>query len=47
MGTKGFGCVKCHQFNKQKAEGIQGIDMTIITRRVRPEWFVKYVTNPQ
>ena len=47
VGTKGFGCVKCHQFNKQKAEGIQGIDMTIITRRVRPEWFVKYVTNPQ
>lgn len=47
VGTKGFGCVKCHQFNKEKAEGIQGIDMTIITRRVRPEWFVKYVTNPQ
>ncbi len=47
VGTKGFGCVKCHQFNKQKAEGIQGIDMTIITRRVRPEWFVRYVTNPQ
>jgi mono/diheme cytochrome c family protein len=47
VGVKGFGCVKCHQFNKQKAEGIQGIDMTIITRRVRPEWFVKYVTDPQ
>lgn len=47
IGTKGFGCVKCHQFNKQKAEGIQGIDMTLITKRVRPEWFVKYVLNPQ
>lgn len=47
VGTKGFGCVKCHQFNKQKAEGIQGIDMTLITKRVRPEWFVKYVRNPQ
>jgi hypothetical protein len=47
VGTKGFGCVKCHQFNKQKAEGIQGIDMTILTRRLRPEWFVKYVSDPQ
>jgi hypothetical protein len=47
VGTKGFGCVKCHQFNKQKAEGIQGIDMTIMTRRLRPEWFVKYVSDPQ
>ncbi|MCE9606553.1 MAG: c-type cytochrome [Planctomycetia bacterium] len=47
IGTKGFGCVKCHQFNKQKAEGIQGIDMTILTRRVRPEWFAKYVRDPQ
>lgn len=47
VGTKGFGCVKCHQFNKQKAEGIQGIDMTLITKRVKPEWFVKYVRDPQ
>jgi mono/diheme cytochrome c family protein len=47
VGTKGFGCVKCHMFNKQKAEGIQGIDLTIVTKRVRPEWFVKYVMDPQ
>ena len=47
VGTKGLGCVKCHQFNKTKAEGIQGIDLTIVTKRVRPEWFVKYVTDPQ
>lgn len=47
VGTKGFGCVKCHMFDKQKAEGIQGIDLTIVTKRVRPEWFVKYVTDPQ
>jgi len=47
VGTKGFSCVKCHNFNGQKAEGIPGIDMTILTKRLRPEWFVKYVLDPQ
>lgn len=47
VGTKGFSCVKCHNFNTKKAEGIPGIDLTILTKRVRPEWFVKYVRDPQ
>src|SRR5918996_400123 len=47
VGTKGFSCVKCHNFNEQKAEGIPGIDMTVLTKRLRPEWFMKYVHDPQ
>lgn len=47
VGTKGFSCVKCHNFNKQKAEGIPGIDLTILAKRVRPEWFARYVRDPQ
>ena len=47
VGTKGFSCVKCHNFNQQKAEGIPGIDMTVMTQRVRPEWFLQYVRDPQ
>lgn len=47
VGTKGFSCVKCHNFNTKKAEGIPGIDLTILTKRVRPEWFVAYVRDPQ
>lgn len=47
IGTKGFSCVKCHNFNKEKAEGIPGIDLTILAKRVRPEWFARYVRDPQ
>jgi mono/diheme cytochrome c family protein len=46
VGSKGFGCIKCHTFDKFKAEGIQSIDMTTMTRRLRPEWFVRYVRDP-
>lgn len=47
VGSKGFACVKCHNFNKEKAEGVPGIDLTVMARRVRPEWFFKYLRDPQ
>ncbi len=46
VGSKGFSCIKCHTFDKFKAEGIQSIDMTTMTKRLRPEWFVRYVRDP-
>ena len=45
-GGKAFSCIKCHTFGQYKAEGIQSIDMTAMTRRLRPEWFHSYVRDP-
>jgi cytochrome c553 len=49
VGAKGqaFGCIKCHTFAGHKAEGVQGIDMTLMTRRVTRDWFHQYLLDPQ
>jgi mono/diheme cytochrome c family protein len=47
VGGQAFGCVKCHTFNGVKAEGTQGIDMTLMPRRLKRDWFFAYVENPQ
>ncbi|MBW3541851.1 MAG: c-type cytochrome [Planctomycetes bacterium] len=46
-GDRVFGCVKCHNFREHKATGVQSIDMTIMTRRLRRDWFHRYMLNPQ
>lgn len=47
VGAKAFGCIKCHTFAGQKAEGVQGMDMTIMTERVKQDWFHHYLIDPQ
>jgi hypothetical protein len=42
-----LGCIKCHTFAGHKAEGVQGIDMTLMPRRLRRDWFHRYVVDPQ
>jgi len=46
VGGQAFGCVKCHTFNGVKAEGVQGIDMTLMPKRLRHDWFLAYVQDP-
>ncbi len=46
VGGMALGCVKCHTFKGVEAEGIQAIDMTQMTRRLRHDWFHRYVINP-
>ena len=41
-----FGCVKCHNFREFKSGGIQGMNMTIMTERLRREWFTLYLLDP-
>jgi hypothetical protein len=41
-----FGCVNCHNFGGVKTEGVQGIDMAIMTERLKREWFHNYLINP-
>lgn len=46
-GSTAFGCIKCHTFNGNRAEGVQGIDMTLMTTRLERDWFHAYVDRPQ
>lgn len=46
VGGQAFACYKCHTFNGQKAEGVQGIDMTLLPQRLQRDWFVQYVLDP-
>ncbi|MFI4875374.1 MAG: c-type cytochrome [Blastopirellula sp. JB062] len=46
VGDKVFGCIKCHTFDGVQASGVQGIDMTLMTRRLNHAWFHQYVVNP-
>lgn len=47
VGDKALGCIKCHTFGKYKATGIQSIDLTTMSRRLRSDWFHRYMLNPQ
>ncbi len=46
-GSKANNCGTCHAFKNFQASGIQAINMTIMTRRLRRDWFHRYVRNPQ
>lgn len=47
VGDKGLGCVKCHPFEKNQAVGIQAMDLTKMAGRLRQDWFMRYIDNPQ
>jgi cbb3-type cytochrome oxidase cytochrome c subunit len=47
VGAFALGCIKCHTFAGHKAEGVQGIDMTLMTRRLNYDWFYRYLLDPQ
>ncbi|OAI53323.1 hypothetical protein AYO47_04980 [Planctomyces sp. SCGC AG-212-M04] len=46
-GNNAFGCVKCHVFGGTPSSGIQSISLLTMTRRVREDWFYRYLVNPQ
>ena len=47
IGDQALSCIKCHYFDKYAATGIQSIDMTTMTQRLRRDWFHRYLSNPQ
>jgi mono/diheme cytochrome c family protein len=47
VGALSLGCVKCHTFAGHKAEGVQGIDMLLMPRRLQHDWFYRYLLDPQ
>ncbi len=46
VGLKGLQCIQCHTFAGKKSKGIQGIDMVLMPKRVRRDWFHQYLINP-
>ncbi len=47
VGDQALSCIKCHTFEKFAATGIQSLDMTTMTRRLRRDWFHRYLLDPQ
>ncbi len=47
VGDQALSCIKCHTFEKYAATGIQSLDMTTMTRRLRRDWFHRYMLDPQ
>ena len=47
VGGDGLSCIKCHYFGKYKSTGIQALDLQTMTRRLRRDWFHRYVLDPQ
>jgi mono/diheme cytochrome c family protein len=45
-GVKGLACVQCHTFGNQRAIGIQAIDLISMPRRLREDWFHRYMLQP-
>lgn len=46
-GGEALGCIKCHNFKGIAAEGVQAVDMTVMTRRLRRDWFHRYLVDTQ
>src|SRR5262245_5255212 len=47
VGAQSLSCIKCHTFAGQKAEGVQGIDLTLMSKRLNRDWFIPYMLDPQ
>lgn len=43
----GLGCVACHDIDGRSGGGTRGADLALTTRRVRQEWFYRWLHNPQ
>ena len=46
MGTTGFSCIACHDFNGQKSGGAGALDIVHETERVKKSWFHLYLRQP-
>jgi mono/diheme cytochrome c family protein len=46
VGAQGVGCIKCHTFNGKGTPGIQVMDLSTMTKRLRDNWYYHYMLNP-
>jgi len=46
VGTGGLSCISCHMFGGHNSLGIPAMDLTLMPRRLRKEWFHRYLIDP-
>lgn len=46
MGTTGFSCIGCHNFNGQKAAGPGALEIVDSTSRLKKDWFYHFMLKP-
>ncbi len=46
MGTNGFSCIACHEFNGQRSGEIAAVDLAHVTQRLSHNWFHLYMRQP-
>ena len=46
VGSRGYSCVKCHTFGPHKATGVQAIALDTMTKRLKHDWFSRYIVDP-
>lgn len=46
VGNKAYGCINCHSWGSNKSLGTPGPNLTEVTRRISPDWFRAWLTNP-
>ena len=46
VGTTGFGCIVCHQFNGQQAGEISALDLAHTTQLLQKNWFALFMRQP-
>jgi mono/diheme cytochrome c family protein len=47
VGGAALSCIKCHDFREYPSTGIRAISLTTMPRRLREDWFSRYLLNPQ
>ncbi len=47
VGGAALSCIKCHDFREYPSTGIRATSLTTMTRRLREDWFYRYLLNPQ
>src|SRR5262249_22736901 len=46
-GKNGHGCISCHDISGITGGGTRGPDLALTSQRVRHDWYVRWMHNPQ
>jgi hypothetical protein len=46
VGTGGLSCISCHTYAGYKSLGISAMDLTHMTKRLKKDWFHRYLLDP-
>jgi mono/diheme cytochrome c family protein len=47
VGSKGFGCTKCHDMLGLASQGTRGPELSFVPTRVNYDWYLRWMTDPQ